>query len=328
MTCGDQRGVLERRVQDAVRGGSRINPSNLGCDFWAADLDNESFNSSLGHLERRRRAAVLARRREQQRLSGQRLGDQEQSRALARTVTEQVVFSTQVVPRGTKRIDLPQREVDGAQGQNGSYTANSGSGTFVSPHAYHVMTTGPVVIYQFNPIIQQFSNDASTLIPIPALGTDYIAMGFQTANPVRDRGTLAAVDSRITDRSRSSRRSTNTTVTVTASHPIMKSGGDSGFPIAATPRGGTLTFTAGPLHGRQPRDRATHRLDRRLHQRRCRRRSHRHVHQGRQADRGVHRERAWHRLRRCGQRRVPAGLGRHGPTTSAAPSTSRSSCSR
>ena len=66
-----------------------------------------------------------------------------------------------------ERVDREDRGVApiGAMGQNGSYTKNSGSGTFVSPHGYHVVSTGPVVIYQFNPIIQQFSNDASTLIP-------------------------------------------------------------------------------------------------------------------------------------------------------------------
>ncbi len=218
-------------------------PSNLGCDFWAADLDNESFNSSLGisnDAAAQQYSLVVANNNDfpinvTVMRNGARVGQ---------PVTEQVAFSTNVVARGTRRIDLPQREVDGAQGQNGTYTANSGSGTFVSPHAYHVVTTGPAVVYQFNPIIQQFSNDASTLIPISALGTDYIAMGFETANPcaieglsqpsIPDHGSIAIIAP-----------FDNTTVTVTASHPIMASGGDSGFPIAATPRDGTLTFTTG-----------------------------------------------------------------------------------
>jgi hypothetical protein len=219
------------------------NPSNLGCDFWAADLDNESFNSSLGisnDAAAQQYSLVVANNNEFPvtvtitRNNG-RVGE---------IIVEQVVVATQVSPRGTKRIDLPQREVDGAQGQNGTYVANSGSGTFVSPHAYHVVTTGPVVVYQFNPIVQQFSNDASTLIPIQALGTDYIAMGFETANPcgidqlaqpgIPDRGSIAIIAP-----------FDNTTVTVTASHPITASAGDSGFPIAQTPRDGTLTFTTG-----------------------------------------------------------------------------------
>jgi hypothetical protein len=97
------------------------------------------------------------------------------------------------------------------------------------------------VIYQFNPIIQQFSNDASTLIPTSAVGFDYVIIGFNTANPCGDPNfniesipdhtaitILAAED--------------NTNVTVTPTHPIKASAGDSGFPIAATMKGGTLQF--------------------------------------------------------------------------------------
>jgi len=218
-------------------------PSNLGCDFWAADLDNESFNSGLGlsnDAAAQQYSLVVANNND----FPVNVTVLKNAARVGQPVNEQVVFSTQVATRGTRRIDLPQREVDGAQGQNGGYTANSGSGTFVSPHAYHVLTTGPVVVYQFNPIVQQFSNDASTLIPIQALGTDYIAMGFETANPcaieglsqpsIPDHGSIAIIAP-----------FDNTTVTVTASHPMMASAGDSGFPLAATPRDGTLTFTTG-----------------------------------------------------------------------------------
>jgi hypothetical protein len=219
------------------------NPSNLGCDFWAADLDNESFNSGIGianDAAAQQYALVVANNN----TFPVSVSVIKNIARVGQPVTEQVVVSTVVSPRGTKRIDLPQREVDGAMGQNGSYTANSGSGTFVSPHAYHVVTSGPVVVYQFNPIVQQFSNDASTLIPIQALGTDYIAMGFETANPcgieqlsqpsIPDHGSIAIIAP-----------FDNTTVTVSASHAITASSGDSGFPIPMTPRDGTLTFTTG-----------------------------------------------------------------------------------
>jgi hypothetical protein len=130
-------------------------------------------------------------------------------------------------------------------GQNKPYVRHSGSGTFVSPHAYRIVTTGPVVVYQFNPIIQQFSNDASTLIPVHALGTDYVAMGFDTANPcgitdlptqesIPDHGSLAIVAPH-----------DDTRVTITASVPLLASAGDSGIAIAETPAGGTLELTIG-----------------------------------------------------------------------------------
>ncbi|MCX5746461.1 MAG: IgGFc-binding protein, partial [Proteobacteria bacterium] len=147
------------------------------------------------------------------------------------------------------------REVDGAMGQNGTYAQNSGSGTFVSPHAYHVVSTGPVVVYQFNPIIQQYSNDASTLIPRQALGGDYVIIGYDTANPcgitgmtipsIPDHGAITIIPAE-----------DGTTVTVTTTHPIMASGGDSGLMIAETAKGGTLTmqldrYTVANLESRQ-----------------------------------------------------------------------------
>src|SRR3569833_3923138 len=70
-----------------------------------------------------------------------------------------------VPPRTASRIDLPQREVDGSMGQNGSYVMNSGPGTFVSPHAFLVVSPGPVVVYQFNPIIPPQDNTHVTVTP-------------------------------------------------------------------------------------------------------------------------------------------------------------------
>ena len=168
-------------------------------------------------------------------------------------------------------------------GQNGTYARNSGSGTFVSPHAYHVTTTGPVVVYQFNPIIQQYSNDASTLIPRQALGMDYIVDRLRDREPVRISG-LPLPDNSIPDHGAITiiPIEDNTNVTVTTDHAIKAAAGDTGLPIAATPKGGTLNLTPVPLHGREPRDRDDDRLGRRVRgrgQRRAGRRLHRHLHQ-------------------------------------------------
>jgi hypothetical protein len=212
-------------------------PSNIGCDFWAVDLDNEASNLSSSNAAAQQMAIVVANNNEYPvtvtvMRNAARVGE---------PLNEQIVTQVSVPPRSPQRIDLPQREIDGAMGQNGPYVRNGGSGTFVSPHGYHVMTTGPVVIYQFNPIIQQFSNDASTLIPIQALGTDYIAVGFETANPcgidgftiegIPDHGAITVMAPQ-----------DDTYVTVTTTHAIMASGGDSGFPIPATPKGGQVSF--------------------------------------------------------------------------------------
>jgi hypothetical protein len=211
-------------------------PSNLGCDFWAADLDNEAMAQNDAAAQQ---FSIVAANDNDYAvtvtvtINAARVGD---------PFNEQAVASAVVPPRTAQRIDLPQREVDGAMGQNGGYVRNSGSGTFVSPHGFHVVTTGPVVIYQFNPIIQQFSNDASTLIPTTAVGNDYVIVGFNTANPCGISG-FPAQES-IPDHSSITILATqdNTTVTVTPSHPIKASGGDSGLVIPQTPKGEPLTF--------------------------------------------------------------------------------------
>ncbi len=231
-------------------------PSNLGCDFWAADLDNEAFNmaGASNDAAAQQFAIVAANNNDYEVI----VTVTKNAARVSEPLNEQAVASVTVPPRGVARIDLPQREVDGAMGQNGTYTRNSGSGTFVSPHGFHVVSTGPVVIYQFNPIIQQFSNDASTLIPTSAIGMDYVIIGYNTANPC---GNPQLPVESIPDHTAITILATqdDTTVTVTPTHPIKASGGDSGIAIAQTPKGGAVTFklsryTVVNLESEQPND--------------------------------------------------------------------------
>jgi hypothetical protein len=229
-------------------------PSNLGCDFWAVDLDNEAFNlNGISNDAAAQQFAIVAANNNDYPVV---VTVTKNAARVGEPLNEQAVASVTVSPRATQRIDLPQREVDGSMQQNGTYTKNSGSGTFVSPHGYHVVSTGPVVIYQFNPIIQQFSNDASTLIPSTAIGMDYVIIGYNTANPCGDPN--FTIES-IPDHTAITILATqdDTTVTVTPSHPIKASAGDSGFPIAATMKGGQVSFklsryTVANLESEQP----------------------------------------------------------------------------
>ncbi|HUS27650.1 MAG TPA: IgGFc-binding protein, partial [Kofleriaceae bacterium] len=215
------------------------NPSNVGCDFWAVDLDNEI--SSIAGITTDSAANQFALVVANNNPYPVTVTITKNGANIGQPLNEQAVASAVVSPGVAKRIDLPQREVDGCMAQNGPYMPRTGSGTFVSPHAYHVTTTGPVVVYQFNPIIQAYSNDASTLIPIQALGMDYVVLGYQTANPcgisgfnlpdIPDHTAVTIVP--IED---------NTTVTVTATHPIVASAGPSGIAIPATPKGTPLTL--------------------------------------------------------------------------------------
>ena len=219
-----------------------MEPSNVGCDFWGVDLDNEAVTSPVSNDAAAQQYSIVIANNQDYEVQIQVLKN---AGRVGGPLQEQVQVNTTVPAHGIKQIDLPMREVDGTMGQNGPYAIGSGSHTFVSPHAWHVITSGPVVAYQFNPIIQQFSNDASILIPIQALGRHYYVFGWPTANPcgpppgqfgyfesVPDRTSITIVG--VED---------NTTVTVNATHPIAASGGDSGFTIPATPAGQPFTFT-------------------------------------------------------------------------------------
>jgi hypothetical protein len=231
------------------------NPSNLGCDFWAADLDNEA--SVIGPLINDAAAeqfSIVAANNNDYPVV---VTVTKNAARVGEPFNEQAVATVTVPGRGVQEIDLPQAEVDGAMGQHGTYTRNSGSGTFVSPHGYHVVSTGPVVVYQFNPIKQKFSNDASTLLPTTAIGMDYVIIGYGTANPCGGPMPIEGIP----DHSSITVLATqdDTTVTVTATHPIKASGGDTGFPVAMTSKGTPLTFklsryTVVNLESEQPND--------------------------------------------------------------------------
>jgi hypothetical protein len=216
-------------------------PSNVGCDFWAADLDNEAFSLSGGqsNTAAAQQFAIVAANDNDNPVT---VTVTKNAARVGEPLNEQAVTSATVPPHTATRIDLPQREVDGSMGQNAAYVQNSGTGTFVSPHAYHVVADSPVVVYQFNPIVQAYSNDASTLIPIQALGNVYDVIGWNTANPCGLMGTM--LDS-IPDHSFVTIIPTqpDTHVQVLTSHPIAAAGGDTGAAIAQTAAGGTVSLT-------------------------------------------------------------------------------------
>ena len=221
-------------------------PSNVGCEFWAVDLDNEAFDIELGvsnDAAAQQYAIAVANENDTPVdvtvwKNTARFGD---------PIEEAVVAQVTVPANDMVRIDLPQREVDGTMGQNAPYERGMGSGTFVSSHAYRVVSTGPVVAYQFNPIVQQFSNDASVLIPVQALGSNYYLIGWPTANPCGVKSGPLHIDS-VPDRTAVTVIGVmpDTDVEVIPTHPVEASGGPSGMAIAATARGAAVSGRIGP----------------------------------------------------------------------------------
>ncbi|HLU65026.1 MAG TPA: IgGFc-binding protein [Kofleriaceae bacterium] len=239
LTCS--RGECVTACERAAR-----DPSNVGCEFWAVDLDNEAFDMGLGasnDAAAQQFAVAIANENDHP----VEVTVWRNAARVGEPVQEEVVTTATVPPNDMVRLDLPQREVDGSMGQNGSYARNSGSGTFVSSHAYRIVADAPVVAYQFNPIVQQFSNDASVLIPVQALGYHHYVIGWPTANPcgpppgdplhqesVPDRTAVTVVGVE-----------PDTEITVVPTHPIAPSGGPSGAAIPATPAGQPITLTIG-----------------------------------------------------------------------------------
>jgi hypothetical protein len=221
-----------------------MEPSNVGCHFWAVDLDNEAvdtFGGISNDAAKQQFAVAVANTND----FAAQVTVYKNTARVGDPVNEVQVAQVNVAPNDLIQINLDQREVDGTMGQNSSYVKGSGSGTFVSPHAYRIESNAPIVAYQFNPIIQQFSNDASILIPQQALGEDYYVMGWPTSNPCGAAPGDPLYQDSIPDHTSVTVVGThdNTQITVVATHNIMASGGDSGLSVPETTAGTPLTLT-------------------------------------------------------------------------------------
>jgi hypothetical protein len=102
----------------------------------------------------------------------------------------------------------------------------------LSNRSYRVLAQGPVAAHQFNPLNQSgvASNDASLLLPTPALGREYLVLGWPTvaSGRVADGRAYATI---IADRD-------NTTVTVQPTADIEAGGG-----VDAVAAGSTRSWT-------------------------------------------------------------------------------------
>lgn len=129
--------------------------SYVGCDYWAVTTSNAGLDDTF---------------------------DFEVVVANPQSVTAQVsveqggvsIADVSVQPSQVRRIKLPW--VDELVGREGAHTSHVRDG------AYHVMSSVPVTVYQFNPMEFQkqgtpsFTNDASLLLPTHVLTGNYMVM--------------------------------------------------------------------------------------------------------------------------------------------------------
>jgi hypothetical protein len=182
--------------------------SNVGCEYWAADLDNANIEATL-NAAAQQFAVVVSNI--QPDVSAEVVVRQDDS--LPGEPNEPYVIARRVIPPRSLRVfHLGPREVDGSP--PGEF--NTGTHTALTRHAYQIQATFPVVAYQFNPLanVGVFSNDASLLKPREAVNADsseledaYIVTGwpqtiaitddprtnFSSANPTNLRAFLTLI---------------------------------------------------------------------------------------------------------------------------------------
>ncbi len=162
------------------------NRSNIGCEYWAVDLDNAEARGGLIEEDAWSEQFAVAIANPSAQPAQVRIFVNDAP--VGSAPSERQVFQGIVDPRGVLEIPLDQREVDGPM------TANPDMrGTWLSSNAYRITTNYPVVAYQFNPIVQSYSNDASLLIPTSGLDQHYRVIGWPTANPVEPFGNIDGI---------------------------------------------------------------------------------------------------------------------------------------
>lgn len=204
-------------------------PSNVGCEFWAVQLDQQDglqnpvtapwgvalSNTGTGFAE---------------------ITIEINTAAPGQPVVTQVVQQLTVNAGELQSVILPVRPLD-CGAQPNSYAA---PGTCLSSNAFRITSTAPIVVYQFNVYANSYSNDASLLLPTNALGRQYRVVGWPAGHPVP----VPIGPQPIVDRSYVTVVGTQAGTQVSV-RPSWRIKGNP--PIAATAAGGTITVTLGPF---------------------------------------------------------------------------------
>ena len=170
--------------------------SNIGCEYWGADLDNADISPSL-NAAAQQYAIVVSN--VQPDLPAHVTIEQDDSLSGESTHATRIMATAVIAPRNLEVFNLGPREVDGSA----DGTFNTGTGTALTRHAYRVTSDFPIVAYQFNPLdnVRVFSNDASQLLPVSGLNTGvglaYVVAGWpQTIALTNDPTTNFGLDLR------------------------------------------------------------------------------------------------------------------------------------
>ena len=245
-TCDPTQGYACRQgICQNLCGQAAVQRSNIGCEYWGADLDNAMI-SATSNAAAQQYAIVVSNAQPDVPVHVSVLQD-DSSPGEANAPYE--IANATIAPYNLQVFKLGPREIDGSP--PGQF--NTGSNTALTRHAYKVVTDFPVSAYQFNPLdnVNVFSNDASLLKPrealeldAPVMQTQYVVAGwpqtiaatddpktnFDPSSPINLRAFLTIIGTHA-----------NTSVRVRTRAAVVPGG-----PVPATPIGGVIEATIGP----------------------------------------------------------------------------------
>jgi len=159
LPCGEGSVCLDGRCQSGCDLARKVQ-TYFGCEYWTADLDQ--YEDPFGDPRAQPHAVVLSNP-----------GDQPAVVEVTTRAPGVVVdFPDNVVAaRSSKVFTFPRLDVDD---------------TGISPNSFFIQASRPVIAHQFNPLhnVRVYSNDASLLLPVHALGTEYMGMTWPSGPPL------------------------------------------------------------------------------------------------------------------------------------------------
>lgn len=204
-------------------------PSNVGCEFWAVDLDQQD---GLGNDPASMPWGVVLSNAGQ---TAANVTIEMNTAAVGKPIAPGPVKQLTIAQGQLAQVILPTRELDCGTKPN-DYAS---PGTCLSSRAFRIVSSAPIVVYQFNVFVNAYSNDASLLLPTNALGRVHRVIGWGAGHPINvgfpgvgvDRSYVTVVGT-----------TPGTHVTV---KPTWRIKGNP--PIATTNAGGTIQAVLGPF---------------------------------------------------------------------------------
>jgi hypothetical protein len=226
-TCDPSRGMAcaDGKCATACEAAASAQ-SNVGCEFWPVDLDLSDGVSNPGGgpwgLVLSNASQIPANVRVEKNTA-----------PVGAPLALETVYSSTIPVGQLVQVDMPQAITDCGTTSDD----HASPGTCLTSTAFRVTSSAPIVAYQFNNMVHNYSTDASLLLPTPVLGQVYRAIGWGSGSPFAvgpiyvQRAYVTVVGTQ-----------PGTQVTVNPSWRIKGNG-----PVPATAPGGSLTVTLGPF---------------------------------------------------------------------------------